>query len=50
MYPFLRTAKELVLAARQPRFQNLTETHVSRHICWPHDLDFWMELNNGRAM
>ena len=50
MYPFVRTAKELFLASRQPRFSSLTEVHVSQHICWPHDLDFWMELNNGRAM
>jgi acyl-CoA thioesterase FadM len=19
-------------------------------MCWPHDLDFWLELNNGRAL
>ena len=50
MYPFVRTAKELWLAQRQPRFESLFETHVSHHICWPHDLDFWLELNNGRAM
>ena len=50
MYPFVRTAKELWLAQRQPRLESLFETHVSHHICWPHDLDFWLELNNGRAM
>lgn len=23
---------------------------MTQHICWPHDLDFFLELNNGRAM
>lgn len=50
MYPFIRTAKDLIIASRMPRLQEMTETHVSQHICWPHDLDMWMELNNGRAM
>ncbi len=26
------------------------DTHVSHHICWPWDLDLWMELNNGRTL
>jgi acyl-CoA thioesterase FadM len=49
MYPFLRMTKELWVnrnAARLP----LTGTHVSRHICWPWDLDIWWELNNGRTL
>jgi acyl-CoA thioesterase FadM len=49
MYPFIRMTKELWVnrnAARLP----LTGTHVSRHICWPWDLDIWWELNNGRAL
>ncbi len=49
MYPVLRMAKELFVhrnAARLP----VTGTHVSHHICWPWDLDFWMELNNGRTL
>ena len=50
MYPFARTLKELFRANRMPRFETLTDEHVSHHICWPHDLDFWLELNNGRAM
>lgn len=50
MFPFVRTAKDVFLASRQPRFESLTQTHVSHHICWPHDLDFWLELNNGRAL
>lgn len=28
----------------------LTGTHVSRHRCWPWDIDLWMELNNGRTL
>lgn len=50
MFPFVRVIKDVYLASRQPRFKTLTETHVSHHICWPHDLDFFLELNNGRAM
>ncbi|MBK1634176.1 acyl-CoA thioesterase [Rhodovulum adriaticum] len=49
MYPFLRLAKEFYVhrnAAPLP----LTGTHVSHHICWPWDLDIWMELNNGRTL
>lgn len=50
MFPFIRLFKDLFLASRQPRLQSLTETHVSQHICWPHDLDIFLELNNGRAL
>lgn len=50
MFPFIRIAKDMYLASRMPRFEQLTDTHVSHHICWPHDLDFWLELNNGRAL
>ncbi len=50
MFPFVRVLKDVYLASRQPRFEALTQTHVSHHICWPHDLDFFLELNNGRAM
>ena len=28
----------------------LFETHESRHLCWPWDLDIFGELNNGRAL
>ncbi len=49
MYPFIRFAKELI------KFRNATplkpgQDHISHHICWPWDLDFWMELNNGRTL
>ncbi len=25
-------------------------THVTHHLCWPWDLDPWIELNNGRTL
>lgn len=50
MFPFVRMIKDVWLASRQEPFKTLTETHISHHICWPHDLDIWMELNNGRAL
>lgn len=50
MFPFIRLIKELILTSRQPRLPNLTDTHISHHRCWPHDLDAFAELNNGRAL
>ncbi len=49
MYPFLRLAKEFAVHRNAPSL-GLFDTHVSRHICWPWDLDLWMELNNGRTL
>lgn len=49
MYPFVRLAKELFTASRQPAL-GLTELHVSHHIVWPWDLDTFLELNNGRTL
>lgn len=49
MYPFVRMIKELVVHSRAESLP-LTGTHVSNHICWPWDLDIWMELNNGRTL
>jgi acyl-CoA thioesterase FadM len=49
MYPFARLALALGMASRQPRL-GLFDPHVSRHICWPWDLDPWRELNNGRTL
>ena len=49
MFPIFRLLKDVLVARRLPPL-DLTETHVSRHICWPWDLDIWLELNNGRAM
>ena len=49
MYPFLRMFKVMAQARRQPPL-GLFDTHVSRLICWPWDLDPWVELNNGRTL
>ena len=49
MYPFLRMVKETWANRNAPPL-GLTGTHVSHHICWPWDLDIWMELNNGRTL
>jgi acyl-CoA thioesterase FadM len=49
MYPFMRLFKEMA-RARRMRPLGLFDTHVSHHICWPWDLDPWVELNNGRTL
>ena len=49
MYPILRFAKEVV-AARRAAPLGLFDTHVSRHLTWPIDIDMWAELNNGRTL
>jgi len=49
MYPFLRMLGQQVAHRNAPRLP-LTGTHVSRHICWPWDIDPWLELNNGRSL
>jgi acyl-CoA thioesterase FadM len=49
MYPFLRLALEALLARRAPPLPP-DGVHVSRHTCWPWDLDPWNELNNGRTL
>lgn len=49
MYPFIRLAKEMIKFRKSPRI-GLLDTHVSHHVCWPWDLDPWVELNNGRTL
>ena len=49
MYPFFRMAYQLWLYRKAPALPILG-THVSRHRCWPWDLDPWRELNNGRTL
>lgn len=49
MYPFFRLAKEMNKHRKSERL-TLGETHYSKHICWPWDLDLWNELNNGRTL
>lgn len=49
MYPFLRLAREIIRHRKADPLP-LTGTHVASHICWPWDIDPWMELNNGRTL
>lgn len=49
MYPVFRVAKEFA-SFRNAAPMDILDTHVSHHRCWPHDLDIWMELNNGRTL
>jgi acyl-CoA thioesterase FadM len=49
VYPFVRMAYQLVRHLNDPPLPVLG-THHSLHICWPWDLDFWVELNNGRTL
>lgn len=49
MYPVLRMIKEFWVN-RNASDLPMTGLHISRHICWPWDLDMWMELNNGRTL
>lgn len=49
MYPYLRMIKEILKTRRMPAMHPL-ETHVSHHMCWPQDIDPWVELNNGRTL
>jgi len=48
MYPFIRMAKEFYVH-RKASALPVSGTHVSHHICWPWDIDMWLEMNNGRA-
>lgn len=49
MYPVLRLLKELV-KNRNASALGMFDTHVSHHVCWPWDLDVFLELNNGRTL
>lgn len=49
MYPVIRMAKQMFVHRNDPPLP-FTGTHVSRHRCWPWDIDLWMELNNGRTL
>jgi acyl-CoA thioesterase FadM len=49
MYPYVRMFKELFKFRNAPKL-GIFDTHVSHHICWPQDIDPWMELNNGRTL
>ena len=49
MYPLFRLAKELWVHRNAPPLGPF-DTHVSHHVCWPFDVDIWLELNNGRTL
>ena len=49
MYPVVRMAKEFWVNRNASPIK-FGEFHVSHHVCWPWDLDLWLELNNGRAL
>lgn len=49
MYPFFRLAMAIIRNRRATPLP-LLGTHVSHHICWPWDIDPWLELNNGRTL
>ncbi|WP_372841083.1 acyl-CoA thioesterase [Phaeovulum sp.] len=49
MYPYVRMVKESLKYRNAPAL-SLLGTHVSHHVCWPWDIDPWMELNNGRTL
>lgn len=49
MYPIFRMAKTQFQAHFMPEMK-IGDVHVSRHVCWPWDLDVFMELNNGRIL
>ena len=49
MYPFFRLLKELFVVRNADPLP-MFGVHVSTHICWPWDLDLWVELNNGRTL
>ena len=49
MYPFLRLPWQMWRHRGDPPLGPFG-LHVSRHLCWPWDLDLWFELNNGRTL
>lgn len=49
MYPFIRMIKEFWVHRNAPALP-VYGTHVSHHVCWPWDIDLWVELNNGRTL
>jgi acyl-CoA thioesterase FadM len=49
MYPLIRLAKEIIRHRNSPPL-TIGETHVTTLICWPWDIDMFMEMNNGRVL
>lgn len=49
MYPIVRLALEY-LRNRRAAPLPLDGEHLSRHRCWPQDIDIFLEMNNGRIL
>lgn len=49
MYPVIRLIWH-VARARRAAPLGVTDTHENEVICWPWDIDPWLELNNGRTL
>ena len=49
MYPLIRLGKEILKHRSSPRL-GMGETHATHLICWPWDIDIFLEMNNGRAL
>lgn len=49
MYPIFRMAHSIWRARKAPQ-SGPFDVYVSHHVCWPWDIDMWMELNNGRTL
>ncbi|MEM9249309.1 MAG: acyl-CoA thioesterase [Pseudomonadota bacterium] len=49
MYPYFRLAKEFIRHRNAPALGPFDE-HRATHICWPWDIDPFLELNNGRTL
>jgi hypothetical protein len=47
MYPYLRMVKEALKFRNAPL--NPLDSHISHHLCWPQDIDPWMEPLSGIA-
>ncbi len=49
MYPFARTLSVAARESRKPRL-GLYDTHKMQMTCWPFDVDYFVEMNNGRVL
>lgn len=49
MYPMMRLVTEGLIAVTKPKIA-LDGVHESHHRCWPWDIDFNFEMNNGRIL
>lgn len=49
MYPFIRLAKEFALHRTGGGLPALG-VHISRHQCWPQDIDIFLDMKNGTIL